>query len=151
HLKSSINVDTFSKIPWDDEISDESSKTVSFAETIAAKFDIKHLKNKNLLMITPPVINLIAEPFIQANPDREPSTINQYATNFFLTAESHKRIDSNKKSSVIKVPKTKLSSAKPYTQTRNQCKLTDLAKDMLINLNASEQSPSVYSNHQNLT
>ncbi|CAG8557885.1 9994_t:CDS:1 [Cetraspora pellucida] len=102
-------------------------------------------------MITSPVTNLIAEPFIQANSDREPSTVNQYATNSSSAAESHKRIDSNKKSSVIKIPKTKLSPAKPYTQTRNRRKLIDLAKDMLINPNASKQSPSVSPNYQNLT
>lgn len=151
HLKSSISVDASSKIPWDDEISDGSSRTVSFAETIAAKFDIKHPKNKNSPLVTPPVTNLIAEPFAQANSDGEPSTVNQCATNSSSAAESHKRINSNKKSSVIKAPKTKPSPAKPYTQTRNRRKLTDLAKDMLNNPNASEQSPSVSPDHQNLT
>ncbi|CAG8521781.1 28678_t:CDS:2 [Dentiscutata erythropus] len=94
------------------EDSDSSSKAISFAEKIAAKFDNKHVtKNKSL------VINL---PVTKSPSKTEPYT----------------QINTNKKSPVTKSFKTKPSSTpKLYTQTRSKHKLTDLAKNMLNNSN----------------
>ncbi|CAG8569240.1 7585_t:CDS:1, partial [Scutellospora calospora] len=86
-----------------------------FAETIAAKFNNQNTKNKKSPMINQPV------------------------TKSSSIAELYKPTNATKKLLVIKPLKTKPSSiTKPYTRTRSKCKLTDLATDMLINLDKSD-------------
>ncbi|CAG8668241.1 6226_t:CDS:2 [Cetraspora pellucida] len=70
----------------DTEIKYKSNKAVSFAETIAAKFDNQHTKNKKSSVINPPV------------------------TKFSSMVEFYKPTNTTKRLSVIKPLKIKLSS-----------------------------------------
>ncbi|CAG8853155.1 21536_t:CDS:1, partial [Gigaspora margarita] len=85
-----MNMDSPVKILWKAEVSEESSKAMSFAETIAAKFNITNGNNKiNSSVTRSSTIKLSAtQPYITQSSVTQPPVIHSPVTQAFVTQPS---------------------------------------------------------------
>ncbi|CAG8697922.1 16127_t:CDS:2, partial [Cetraspora pellucida] len=138
YQKALMGMDSSSKISWESDVSDESNKTVSFAETIEARFNSK-VGSKTSSTIKPSQTNplLVANTSSITNPSLVANALS--ATNSSLVTKLPSAIRS---SSVIESSYVTKSSSvnKPSTRTRSKRKLSDLAKDMLTDSTELDQS-----------
>ncbi|CAG8654946.1 8487_t:CDS:1, partial [Scutellospora calospora] len=128
--------------PWNTETQNESNKSTSIAELLAAKFN-KHKKRSSVIkassMIKPssttkPLSMTKSLSMTKPSSATKPSTTTKPSIMTKLSTTT-------KSSSVIKflsVIKPSTMTTKPYTRTRSKRKLTDLAKEILTDSNEAE-------------
>ncbi|CAG8719274.1 4986_t:CDS:1, partial [Ambispora leptoticha] len=137
YQKVLMSIDSSSKILWKPDISNELIKTVSFAKTIAARFNSK-VENKRLPAIKLSQTNplLVANTLSVTNPSLVANALSVTKPLLVTKLPSAIRPSSVTKSSSV----TNSSSVnKLSTRTRSKHKLLDLTKDILTNSTELDQ------------